>query len=280
MKRCTVDEYWDQLDSVDGWVTRTDFRALDALLEWQERTTPPGDLVELGAYKGKSAILIGLHQRADEVFTVCDLFGDTAESAATRQHNDAWYGSWARDAFEKQYLRFHTELPKVVHGPSSTILDNVSSRGNVRLLHIDASGIYGDARTDYASAQTLLRSDGVVVSTGWRAEHFYGATAALWESVFTTGLKPIGASSFNFYSTWADPEPAQKALLNYAKAHPDFLLESEEILGAPFLRMRTRAPHVRDLTRAERLAKEVLPNGITSRLGERRRRRTDQRANR
>ena len=57
------------------------------LLEAQ--TDVPGDLVELGAYLGKSAVIIGSHLREGERFVVVDLFGAEAvlgDSRADREN--------------------------------------------------------------------------------------------------------------------------------------------------------------------------------------------------
>lgn len=51
----------------------------DALLRVQS-FGPPGDIVELGAYLGESAVVLGDHLRAGDRFVVVDLFGtDPAE---------------------------------------------------------------------------------------------------------------------------------------------------------------------------------------------------------
>src|SRR3954470_16892707 len=73
-----VDGYLQQLDDVPGWLWPLDFLLFDWLLTRQERLQQPGDLAELGTYQGKSAILIGMHQRPGDRFTVCDLFDKAA----------------------------------------------------------------------------------------------------------------------------------------------------------------------------------------------------------
>src|SRR4051794_8903463 len=99
------------LDDVPGSFFRQDQALLHWLLDWQDRTVDPGDLLEIGTYLGKSAILIGTHVRPEERFTVCDPFGGpvadpdedpvVADARSTHQ----------RERFEQNYLAFHAELP-------------------------------------------------------------------------------------------------------------------------------------------------------------------------
>ena len=59
------------IHTVEGWFGRGDaevFLAVDA--EQAHR----GDLLEIGVYLGKSAVLVGYMQRPDERFVICDLF--------------------------------------------------------------------------------------------------------------------------------------------------------------------------------------------------------------
>lgn len=59
------------LDDVPGWFSRTD----QQLFEWfLTHPHASGDLLEMGVYVGKSAILLGQHLRPGESLTVCDLF--------------------------------------------------------------------------------------------------------------------------------------------------------------------------------------------------------------
>ncbi|MFZ2344080.1 MAG: class I SAM-dependent methyltransferase, partial [Candidatus Microthrix parvicella] len=48
-----------KLDDVPGWLSYGDQLVFQWLLEWQSRTQEPSDLVEVGVYKGKSAIHLG-----------------------------------------------------------------------------------------------------------------------------------------------------------------------------------------------------------------------------
>ena len=60
---------------IPGFFWWLDRKVFSAVLKSQE-DSPLGTLVELGAYQGKSAVIIGDHVRDGERFVVVDLFGD------------------------------------------------------------------------------------------------------------------------------------------------------------------------------------------------------------
>ena len=85
-----LDEYIEQMHvAVPGWFTDADaalFRAVDAA---QRSTGVFGDLLEIGVFQGKCAILLGYLLRPDEELVAWDLFagepsGDEADAAVYR----------------------------------------------------------------------------------------------------------------------------------------------------------------------------------------------------
>ena len=175
-------------NDIPGWFMPIDQAAFAWVLQFQNRTQPVGGLVELGVYKGKSAVLIGNHLRAGEVFTACDLFDDieTAPEADAGEQKFFRTKALTQAEFERNYLSFHKELPRVVRGPTSTITRHVPP-GSARFVHIDAGHTYKLVREDTASARQLLRDGGVVVFDDYRKAGAPGCMAAVWEAVLNDG---------------------------------------------------------------------------------------------
>ncbi len=67
-----------QVLALPGWFSPLDFDLFDWFLSQQRK---PGDLLEIGVFKGQSAVPIGGHQRAGERFTVCDIFEQSDTTA-------------------------------------------------------------------------------------------------------------------------------------------------------------------------------------------------------
>jgi hypothetical protein len=245
------------LDDVPGW-----FKPLDqALFDWfldRQRAEPPGDLVELGAYLGKSAILIGRHLRAGERFTVCDLFGRPAEEKRHQAELRYSYRNLERPAFEANYLAFHTELPVVVQAPTSAILDHVPP-AKARFVHVDASHLYVHVAGDVDASRKMLRPGGVVVFDDFRAEHTPGTAAAVWEAVFAKDLRPICVTANKLYGTWDDPLPVQEALADWLIGRAQIGVDRQVIAGGPVLRVYSRRVKPRQRSRARRFMIDLMP---------------------
>jgi predicted O-methyltransferase YrrM len=229
-------------DAIPGWFNEVDQRCFRALLGSQ-RGSPPGDLVELGVFMGKSAVLIADFLRPDERFVVVDLFGDeehfdhTAEHSANRREAQTMYRNLTREAFEQNYLSVHDQLPVVVQGFTSEVVDHVAP-GSARFIHIDASHLYGPVRTDCRSAKTLLRPDGVVAFDDYRSARWPGVGAAVWESVVTDGMIPVATTRKKLYACYGEAEAHQETLRRMVAEDPDFYdVEELEIMGRTVLRL-------------------------------------------
>jgi len=202
---------------IPGWFMPIDQAAFAWLLAHQSATQPPGGVVELGVFMGKSAVLIGNHLRPGEVFTACDLFEDiaTAPEAAPGEQRFFRDKDVSQAAFERVYLSFHKELPRIVRGPTSTITRHVAP-GSARFVHIDAGHTYDLVRGDTASARVMLREGGIVVFDDYRKAGNPGCMAATWEAVLNDGLKPFANTDFKLYATWGDPAPYRQAIASGA----------------------------------------------------------------
>lgn len=194
----------ERLGNVPGWFSPLDQRLFGWHLDWQSSQGIAGDLVEMGVYKGKSAILIGAHLQAGETLVVCDLFGRPAREEDIGAGASQFYQDrLCRQDFETNYLGFLETLPRIVEGPSSTILQHVKP-GTARFVHVDAAHRYSNVREDIASARTMLGPGGIVVLDDFRTAHTPGVAAAVWGAVLQDGLVPICVSESKFYGTWGD----------------------------------------------------------------------------
>jgi predicted O-methyltransferase YrrM len=191
---------------IPGWFFSADILLFRFILSHQVDDGQLGDLVEMGVYQGRSAVLIGSYLQTDETFTVVDLFEDgQSTDGANARENVASYEGFTRRVFEKNYTDVHGTLPRVVQGLSSSI-GEVARTGQHRFVHIDASHLYDHVRSDIAMANELLKPNGIVVLDDFRSEHTPGVAAAAWEAV-AAGMHPIALSSTKLYGTWGDVTP-------------------------------------------------------------------------
>jgi hypothetical protein len=237
-------EYPGELNDVPGWFWPLDQVLFSWFLERQERLDTRGDLLELGAYLGKSAILLGHRLRDGETLTVCDLFGAEPPDAANRAEAAKSYSSLTRQAFERNYLSFHDTLPTIIQAPSSAVVDEVAP-GTCRFVHIDASHLYEHVEGDIGAARELLGPDGIVVLDDFRSEHTPGVAVAAWEAVLNRGLRPVCLSSQKLYGTWGDPEPVREELLAALRGRDDIAVTVERAAGHRLVRTRAKGKHLR-----------------------------------
>lgn len=215
---------------VPGWFYNTDIVLFDWLLQRQQRLEQRGDLLEMGAYLGKSAIMMRAYLRADETFTVCDLFGSEAPTEHNQRETRGSYATLTRRAFEANYLSFHDELPRVLHEATSVVPGEVAG-GSCRFVHVDASHLYEHVRPDITAARGTLGREGVVVLDDYRSSHTPGVACATWQAVLEEGLRPICVSSQKFYGTWGEAADLQDELYTALRARGDCWLQWQEVAG-------------------------------------------------
>jgi hypothetical protein len=240
---------------VPGWLAEVDFRLFDWLLSRQG----PGDLLEIGAYEGASAILIGLHRREGEVFTVCDLFAVPDESEGNWAESNRWYRDLTRERFESNYLRFIPELPRIVQDTSLEILRHVEP-GTCRFVHVDGAHPYAYVRSDMEAARVLLASDGIVVCDDWRERHTPGVTVAVMEALVAGGLQAVAITEGKFYGTWnaALAADLRSAAAAWAETSPDVTVTVETIQGDAWPRISpTKPPQLPSNSTAARIRRAV-----------------------
>jgi len=191
-------------DDVEGWLYPTDAQLLSVINDIQMSRGCRGDILEIGVYKGKSAILLGFFPLPGETLIVCDLFDSEASvSEENRGENAAYYPDLRQEDFEKNYLRFHGRLP-TVHTRPSTELGDMMPAESCRLVHIDGGHTYEVTCADIETARRLLGPGGVVVVDDWSSAHIPGVALALWEQYLTGRLIPLAFTKGKFYATW-DP---------------------------------------------------------------------------
>jgi len=195
-------QYIQEMGSVPGWFLEVDAHVFVGMDSVQHARGIHGDLLEIGVYYGKSAILLGYCVRPGEHLVVCDVFeelGDLPEESVA-EHNT--YHSELRQAeFRRQYRRFHSELPEVIAAPS-TSLDRDRLAGRFRFIHIDGGHAYEVVREDILTARRLLGKGGVVVFDDWSQPHCPGVALAVWEEYLRGELIPLCLTSTKLYATW------------------------------------------------------------------------------
>lgn len=225
--------YWEHRDRLPGAFDDIDVLIFDHILRGQARAGVRGDVLEIGAFMGKSAIVTGSHVRPPDRMIVCDVFETGGLEEDNERENSESYPGLTRRAFEESYARFVTSAPTVVQELSSAIRAHVPD-GTVRFAHIDGGHLDHVVREDIANVRSLLRGDGVVAVDDYRALHTPGVAASVWAAVVEGGLLPVCLSEGKFYGTW-DPETARALsadLRSWFASHDNVDTGTQHVAGA------------------------------------------------
>ncbi|MFE2728002.1 class I SAM-dependent methyltransferase [Kitasatospora sp. NPDC059327] len=250
-------------DGIPGWFFKLDQEAFTHFLTGQSAAGHTGDILELGSYLGRSAVLLGDQLRPGEQLTVCDLFDSEAVDADNAAEMTMSYRrTLTRSAFEANYLTFHPRLPVIVQAPTSVLADRRIPDGSCRFVHIDASHLYEHVAGDIEVARAALNENGLVALDDYRSEHTPGVSAAVWEAVFTGGLRPVLLTPMKFYGTWGDAEALRTLLLTRDWRADGYTVDEDSIAGARVVRLNhavgpgSTPPH---RSAPRRLALDLLP---------------------
>lgn len=216
-----MSRYVQEMGSVPGWFLEVDARLFVGVDSLQLARGIRGDLLEIGVYYGKSAILLGYCVRRGEHLMVCDVFEEVGGLAEESVAEHITYHAHLRQAeFERHYRRFHRELPEIVAAPS-TSLDRDQLARRFRLIHIDGGHAYEVVREDILTARRLLGKGGVVVLDDWSQPHCPGVALALWEEYLRGELIPLCLTGTKLYATWDSGGLTSQDLDDWAAAQPD-----------------------------------------------------------
>ncbi len=215
-----IGRYIQDMGSVPGWFLELDARIFIGIDSLQKARGIGGDLLEIGVYHGKSAILLGYLVRPGEHLMVCDVFESIGELSdeGVAEHN-TYHDGLRQIDFQRQYLRFHTELPVIIAAPS-TSLDCDRLAGSFRFIHIDGSHAYEVVREDIITARHLLGGGGVAVFDDWSQPHCPGVALALWEEYLRRDLIPLCLTDTKLYATWDSSGLTPGDLDGWAAAQP------------------------------------------------------------
>jgi hypothetical protein len=213
--------YLSVKDSVPGWFLDIDARLFLGVNALQIGRGIRGNVLEIGAYYGKSAILLGYFLQPGERLVISDTFEHTeALTAEGMAEHVTYHATLRQEEFERQYRRFHPTLPEFIVGPSAQLDRNALAR-QFRLIHVDGGHEYEVVREDILTARALLGDGGIVIFDDWSQAHCPGVAMALWESYQDINLIPLGFTDTKLYATW-DPILTADDLDRWVQQQGDF----------------------------------------------------------
>ena len=226
---------------MDGWLSDVDVHVIWLLNEWQRQAGIDGDILEIGVFMGKSAILLGHLLEDSENLEVCDVFDRSASlSSANADENRLQYSGLTRAAFERTFLQHHDRVP-VIHPIPSAELPQHLGQSRFRVIHIDGSHLYENVRGDIAFSGPRLVEGGIVILDDWSHSDHPGVAAATWEAILAGALVPVVTTDMKLYGFWKTEGGNEVAGLQaHLERSPYFEIARHEIADAALLQVRLR----------------------------------------
>ena len=184
--------------SVEGWLQPTDVRAFRAIDATQRRAGTTGDILEIGAFMGRSAILLGSLLRSGETLVVNDLWDDlSVVPGEVGLHPPPGRTNDVRGTTSCATTRTCRDWWKARRRPSSTTRWTTRS---CRLVHVDGSHEREIVAVDLATAQRTCRPNGVMVFDDHMNPRHPGVAAAVWGAVDRGDLRPLAITTAKLYA--------------------------------------------------------------------------------
>lgn len=224
-----LDTYIEAMESVEGWFEPEDVYLFDGMLSAQQRLIGSGDILEIGTYRGKSAIALGygVNRRNNEELVICDPF----ERLPEHKHAESNIASLNPDGcdinhfdaahFLANWDKYHDWEPEIWKCESAEL----KLRRRVRFAHIDGCHSYSCVRRDIGLCAAALTDKGVLAIDDYRNSRVPGVAAATWEAAQIRadgrrGIYPFCLSVGKLYA--ATSPQAQKFWLDVATGWIDY----------------------------------------------------------
>lgn len=237
----TLQSFYTSTSRIPGWLSFHDAGVIHVILSNQSEDKASGNLLEIGVYAGKSAILIGSHARPNEKFHVCDIFSEQTDSRNTDEILRS-YKNLSRRTFEENCIEFLGTLP-IIHQCLSLELPRLLNENEFRFIHIDGSHLYEHVVKDLNFAISVINPRvGVIAVDDFRAQHTVGVALAVWQTILEGDLIPLVMTPAKIYLG----RPDTSFDINEIKAKLDFLeIQSvfEDILGNRVIRTLNLEDH-------------------------------------
>jgi hypothetical protein len=204
----TAGEYARGYDRIPGFFYFADFMLFDFILAHQLDSGVAGDMLEIGVYRGKSAILMGCGLRPDERLIACDLFDDVLSHEDLSAEHREIYGGLSVGDFRCDWNRYHSPQRLDVRICDSRLLTGLPP---LRFTHIDGCHNYQCVRGDIKLAAEHTGPRGVISLDDYRIAEEPGVAAAISEAVAAGELFPFCASDMKLYAATNDDAQAHWA---------------------------------------------------------------------
>jgi Methyltransferase domain len=192
-------------EQIPGFFYVADFMLFDFILGHQLDSGVAGDMLEIGVYRGRSAILMGCGLRPDERLIACDLFEQVMSHEDLGIRHRETYGGLEVAEFYRNWDQYHSRRQLDVRVCDSAQLTELPP---LRFIHIDGCHNYQCVRGDIKLAAKHTGPRGVISLDDYRIAEEPGVAAAISEATAAGELFPFCVSDMKLYAATNDDDQA------------------------------------------------------------------------
>jgi Methyltransferase domain len=192
-------------EQIPGFFYLADFMLFDFILGHQLDSGVAGDMLEIGVYRGKSAILMGCGLRPAERLIACDLFDKVMSHEDLGVEHRKTYSGLDISEFHRNWDRYHSRQCLDVRICDSAQLTELPP---LRFTHIDGCHNYQCVRDDIKLAAKHTGPRGVISLDDYGIAEEPGVAAAISEAVAAGELFPFCASDMKLYAATNNDDQA------------------------------------------------------------------------
>ena len=152
-----------KISLVDGMLSDFSIAVVDSLLQFQGEEGVSGNLLELGCYKGKTALLLGLHLSDGEYVDLVDIY-DQLERKILEENNIQFYLQTANTENRQKNLKL--------------------KRNSYRFIHCDTSHTYANTLADLNLSRKLVADKGLICIDDFANLNYPGVIPAVYRFLF------------------------------------------------------------------------------------------------
>jgi Methyltransferase domain len=198
-------QYARGCEQIPGFFYLADFMLFDFILGHQLDSGVAGEMLEIGVYRGKSAILMGCGLRPDERLIACDLFDKVMSHEDLGSAHRETYGGLDVAEFCRNWDHYHSRRQLDVRVCDSAQLTELPP---LRFTHIDGCHNYQCVRGDIKLAAKHTGQRGVISLDDYGIAEEPGVAAAISEAIAASELFPFCASDMKLYAATNNDDQA------------------------------------------------------------------------
>jgi hypothetical protein len=214
---------------IPGWLLDEDIYTFFAVDDYLHEQNVKGDILEIGVYKGKSAIILNSLIRESEKLYLCDIFdGETTEKNKREILNS--YDKYNINQLNSLFHKHFDQYPEILNC-NSTSLSSVVGDKKFRLIHVDGSHEFSIVQEDVRNVYNwALMPNGIVIFDDYRSAHTIGVSAAIWEAILFKKMKPILRTESKLYCVLSTERHFQMEVMSKHLISMGLKVKEEEFL--------------------------------------------------